>query len=231
MISLIMILRLYLGLSQSQLAQQLGVSLPLIVRLEKGKAQGTLEPYLRLSALWQIPVDAFLANDFTLIPATFFSQHAVLPEKHGTDFSTHEIGFRGEQLVLQQERDRVGHEYPQLLPLVRRTEDFIRLKGYDILSFDEQGNAIAIEVKSSISAQGGFKFSDREKVTAEEITADGGQYLIVLVHNLDDSYPHIQRSIRLLFWTSLTPPKIFERRLNPIMRNDTGRGNRPQCGV
>ena len=183
------------------------------------------------SALWQIPVDAFLANDFTLIPATFFSQHAVLPEKHGTDFSTHEIGFRGEQLVLQQERDRVGREYPQLLPLVRRTEDFIRLKGYDILSFDEQGNAIAIEVKSSISAQGGFKFSDREKVTAEEITADGGQYLIVLVHNLDDSYPHIQRSIRLLFWTSLTPPKIFERRLNPIMRNDTGRGNRPQCGV
>lgn len=54
MISLIMILRLYLGLSQSQLAQQLGVSLPLIVRLEKGKAQGTLEPYLRLTSFSEI---------------------------------------------------------------------------------------------------------------------------------------------------------------------------------
>ena len=77
-------------------------------RLEQGGAHGTLETYLRLSDLWGIPVDALLANDFTLIPADFFQRHPVPKEKTIATDEPSIIGFRGEQLILAQERARVA---------------------------------------------------------------------------------------------------------------------------
>lgn len=193
MISLIMILRSYLGLSQLQLAHHLDISVGTLQRLEQGGAHGTLETYLRLSDLWGIPVDALLANDFTLIPADFFQRHPVPKEKTIATDEPSIIGFRGEQLILAQERARVAQEHPNLLPLVRRTADYPRLSGYDILSFDCDGIPMSLEVKSSIQEQGGFKMSANECETAERMIAQNGQYWVILIQDLDSNQPKIQR--------------------------------------
>ena len=52
---------------------------------------------------------------------------------------------------------------------------------------------MALEVKSSIQEQGGFKMSANECETAERMIAQNGQYWVILIQDLDSNQPKIQR--------------------------------------
>ena len=84
-----------------------------------------------------------------------------------------------EESIYQRERYRIAQTHPELVDLVLPRFKMKRAGlGYDILSFDENGEPICIEVKTTTGDTIDFSLSRREVQTAEKMTAEGTPYYI-----------------------------------------------------
>ena len=176
------VLRTYLGLTQSKLAQRAGITQPDLSEIETKPPYGFVDKYVRLSKTLGVPVEALLKNDFTLIPEEFFRKHPKPVYTIPPTSPEHLMGRQGEELILRRERVCVAERYPALSKLVL---PFYKMKapspGYDILSFDECGNPVFLEVKTSANDSNGFRLTNHELDTARKLTAQGERYLIVYI--------------------------------------------------
>ena len=187
------VLRSYLGLTQSKLAQKAGITQPDLSEIETKEPYGFVDKYVRLSKALGVPVEALLKNDFTLIPEEFFQKYpkpAYTPPPASPD---HLMGRQGEELILRRERVCVAERYPVLSNLIL---PYYKMKGpspgYDILSFDECGKPIFLEVKTSTHATNGFRLTNHELDTAQKMTAQGERYHIVYISNWGTEHQAIQ---------------------------------------
>ena len=71
---LIQIIRSYLGVSQQELAQRVGITQADLCEMEIKPPYGRIEKYQRLSNYLGIPIHALVTNDCTLVPLSFFSK-------------------------------------------------------------------------------------------------------------------------------------------------------------
>ena len=177
-------LRYRLGMSQAALARKAGITQPDLSEMEKLPPYGYLDKYQRLGAVLGVPMEAILKNKFTAIPESFFDG---LPELEHRPMPTADdaiMGREGEELIFQREQERLKDRWPALAKLVL---PFFKMKGeypgYDILSFDDFGEPLLIEVKTSTSDNNNFFFTNTNW-TARQSTGneESDTVLFILVH-------------------------------------------------
>ena len=164
--------RTYLGLNQTQFAKAVNLTQPDLSELEqKTEPFGTIAKYRRISDYLGIPVDALLRNDFTAIPETFFEKFPPKP-------------YRAVPQGACREQQRLAELYPALsklvLPIFKMDGPS---PGFDILSFDALGIPYAIEVKTSIRADGTFKMTPNEYAAANEYAKVNERYILTYITN------------------------------------------------
>lgn len=101
-----------------------------------------------------------------------------------------EIGYIGEQRVFEFERQRLqeaGRE--DLAEKVRWISQESVAEGYDVLSFEEDGNERWIEVKATVGHRSIFEMTHNEWQTA---AAAGRKYCIYRVTNVESDEPAIE---------------------------------------
>lgn len=181
---LLTITRAYLGLSQTALAKAVGITQADLSEMETWEPYGKIDKYLRISSYLGIPVDTILKNDYRSFPEFFFDLHPApqyLPEPKAPDQL---LGRKGEEFILRREQDRVAQSYPALsrliLPYFKMRESS---PGYDILTFDDNGQPYYLEVKTSIYDTNGFRFTNHELDVAEKLTKAGERYQICYISN------------------------------------------------
>ena len=175
---IIQVIRHYLGLSQKELAQRAGITQPDFCEMETKEPYGRIDKYKRLSDYLGVPVHALVANDCSLIPISFFDKNPHRPYTKTVAGSKLELGRGGEDLTLALERQRLGSINPSLSRLVLPFYKLRHRPGYDILSFDESGRAIYIEVKTALDDNPDFVLTKQEYATANKLTAAGETYQI-----------------------------------------------------
>jgi len=93
-----------------------------------------------------------------------------------------EIGKLGEAYVYDLERKNLaGTKYQDM---VDNTPAKNPSNGYDILSYDRNGNELYIEVKTEASNENDFYITANELCTARQLQSEGKKYLIYRVHNI-----------------------------------------------
>jgi len=182
--NVIQALRLYLGMSQTVLAKEAGITQPDLSEMETLPPYGHTAKYLRLSEFLDVPVDALVKNDFTAIPESFFDRHPAPPFTPEPEDPLLRLGRQGEEFILRRERELLSDHYPALSKLVL---PFYKMKGaspgYDILSFDALGIPIALEVKTASNGTQNFRLTSHELDTAKKLTEQGYRYIIVCITN------------------------------------------------
>ena len=186
-------LRSYMGLTQASLAKAVGITQPDLSEIETREPYGRIHKYLRLSRYLDIPVDALVKNDYTQIPLSFFNWYKepdYLPVPKEPDLL---LGRQGEEFILQRERARLQEIYPALAKLVL---PYFKMRGpfpgYDILSFDDSGKPIFLEVKTSTHDTGGFRLTNHELDSATKLTEAGERYIICYVSGWGTDSPKVQ---------------------------------------
>lgn len=175
-------LRAYLGMSQTTLAKAVGITQPDLSEIETLEPYGRIDKYLRLSQYLGIGVDAIIKNDFTQIPLSFFDAHQApeyTPVPKDPEFL---LGRQGEEFILRRQRERLQPRFPALARLVL---PHYKMKGpspgYDILSFDDEGKPIFLEVKTSAGHNGNFRLTSHELQAAKKLTEAGERYLLCCI--------------------------------------------------
>lgn len=184
MLHIIQTLYHYLGMNQSEFAQETGVSTAELYAMENKAPCGQIAKYQKVSQFLGVPLEALIKNDYCLIPESFFEQHPApvyRPVPKGADLI---LGRQGEELILAREQKRLAPLYPALarlvLPYFKMSSVY---PGYDILSFDDDGVPFCIEVKTVQSSVDMFKFSTNEVKAAKKLAAKGHRYVMCLIKN------------------------------------------------
>ena len=133
---------------------------------------------LRLSDYLSIPVHALVTNNCNLIPAAFFEKHPPRPYFEEVSGLTLEVGRAGEDTIFQMEQQRLAAINPSLSKLVLPFYKLRHRPGYDILSFDDNGKPVYIEVKTSQDDSSDFTLTKQEYVTATKAVDAGEDYQI-----------------------------------------------------
>ena len=172
----ITVLRDYLGMTQMELAKQAHITQCDLSEIETRAPYGKIMKYQRLSGVLGVSVDALVRNDYTAVPASFFEihEHAEYLEP------SHDLGRAGEEEVFRMEQTRLRERFDTLHRMVipyfklRRTSP-----GYDILSFDDEGHPIYIEVKTTTYGENqNFSLTAHEHEAARKLTEKGARYYI-----------------------------------------------------
>ena len=172
----ITVLRDYMGMTQMELAKQANITQCDLSEIETMEPYGSIAKYERLSKVLGVPVDTLVRNDYTAVPASFFEthEHAEYLEK------TTRVGRDGEEFVFRMEQERLHERFDTLHQMVipyfklRRTSP-----GYDILSFDDEGKPIYIEVKTTPKGdEQTFRLTVHEHDVAQKLTKKGERYFI-----------------------------------------------------
>ena len=189
------VLRCYLGLSQSGVAQLAGLHSGDISEIETKDAFGWPSKFQRLSNALGISVEAIVKNDFTAISESFFDrwpEPEYIPVPAGED---HELGRAGEEYILKRERERLAKRWPALarlvLPLFKMRKKK-RFPGYDILSFDDFGQPILLEVKTSRNDDKSFNLTRNEVESAEEYLKEGERVFVVSITGWGTNHQEVQ---------------------------------------
>lgn len=180
---LIQIVRHYLGLSQKELAQKAGITQPDLCEMEIKEPYGRIDKYKRLSEYLGIPVRALVTNDCRLIPETFFEMH--IPKRYTETVagSNLELGRGGEDTVFQMEKERLAQINISLSRLVLPFYKLRYRPGYDILSFNDTGRPVYIEVKTTTEDNPDFVLTKQEYLMASRLTDTGETYQIFRFSN------------------------------------------------
>ena len=178
------IIRMYLGLSQVALAKEAGITQPDLSEMEKMEPYGRIEKYCRVAKILGLPVEPILKNDISAIPASFFDTHPPRPYLADPKELKMKVGREGEEYIFSREKERLEKSMPTharlVLPLYKMKAQRI---GCDILSYDDVGKPVCIEVKTTCASGSVFSMTRNELETARKITEAGEQYVITFINN------------------------------------------------
>ena len=181
---LLTIIRAYLGVSQTILAKEAGITQPDLSEIESKEPYGKIFKYQRLSRCLDIPVDTILKSDYRSIPESFFEKHPHVDYLPLPTTPDQRLGREGEEYIFQREQARVARIYPALsklvLPYFKMPGD---RPGYDILTYDDAGQPYCLEVKTSVQDTGGFRITNHELDVAQRKLAAGERYDICYISN------------------------------------------------
>lgn len=172
----ITVLRDYLGMSQMELAKRAHITQCDLSEIETHAPYGKIMKYERLSKVLGVSVDTLVRNDYTSVPLSFFETH-----EHAQYLDpSHDLGRAGEEEVLRMEQERLSERFDTL---PRMVTPYFKLRhtspGYDILSFDNEGKPIYIEVKTSQHGENQkFSLTAHEHETARKLTEKGERYYV-----------------------------------------------------
>lgn len=176
---IIRILRDYLGITQTQLAQRAGLRQAEICKMENFAPRGGIEKYQQLASYLGIPIHALVSNDCRLIPVSFFEENSEPKYKKAASYVNIANGRSGEEYVFEQERKRVSQFSTSLARLIMPYYKMQRTPGFDILSFNEEGEPIYIEVKTTQAGrQGSVLLTQKEQEKAEQLFQKNKSYQI-----------------------------------------------------
>lgn len=176
----IKILRDYLGLTQTEIARRAGLTHADVNEMENKEPYGYITKYQKLADTLHTSVQSLLMNDPRSIPISFFEQGHSMKYLDPTKNEKALLGREGEEYVFNMEIDRLSAKSPVLSKLVL---PYYKMKGsypgYDILSFNDDGSPLFIEVKTSGQEEGiGFFLTTNEYSAAEKLTGKGYTYLV-----------------------------------------------------
>ena len=190
---IITILRTYLGLSQVELAAAAGITQADLSEMENHMLYGHMTKFIRVANHLKIPLEALVKNDPTKIPESFFGYHHKPNYLEISEHAPLKQSREGEEFIYQRECDRVAQTYPQLVDLVLPRYKMKRAcLGYDILSYNENGTPICLEVKTNATQTNSFYLTQREINTAEKMTAEGTPYYITLITGWNTAHREIR---------------------------------------
>lgn len=174
--NIITILRDYLGITQQELAKQANITQCDLCEMETKEPYGQIMKYQRVAKVLGVPVHALVTNNCTLVPESFFETHQHAEYLETTD----RLGREGEECAWHMEQEKLGGIFPVLARLVIPYYKLRRYSpGYDILSFDEHGKPIFIEVKTTTYGEDkDFRMTVHEHTVANKLTAKGERYYI-----------------------------------------------------
>lgn len=182
MFHIIYILRTYLGYSQCKLAKLADVTQPDLSELENLPPYGRVDKYSRVAEVLGVSVDTLVKNDPRTVPMSFFEKHPPLEFLPVPTGYRHLLGRQGEEFILRRERDRLEKFKPVLAKLIL---PFYKMKcpspGFDLLSFDNEGKPVCLEVKTSENAPGMFNMTTNEFESAHKIVEAGVPYRICCI--------------------------------------------------
>lgn len=172
----ITVLRDYLGLSQCELAKRAELSQCDVSEMENLKPYGAISKYEKLADALGVSIHCLVTNDYAHVPLSFFETHDHAPYLEETTRQ----GRDGEEAVFQMEKNRLMNVSPALSHMVI---PYYKMRhyspGYDILSFDDLGQPVAIEVKTSGSnSDSEFHLTTREYNIAKKMTEKGEAYCV-----------------------------------------------------
>lgn len=178
------IIRLYLGLSQSALAIAAGTSHADVWEIESKAPFGRLGRYRRVAKALGLNLESLIKNDINSIPLSFFEEHPPQPYLPEPKSKTSLFGRQGEDYIFAREQARLS----EILPIhAKLVIPFYKLKGQqigcDILSFDNDGNVLCLEVKTSAKVRNTISLTKNELDAAQKLTEKGGTYIITTINN------------------------------------------------
>jgi len=172
------ILRYYLGLTQMELAEKSGVSYADVNEIENKPNNGMIEKYCKLAECLHVPVHTIVMNDVLSVPEMFFQQKSKAKYTNSPKTKNSRLGRLGEEWVFQQEQERLAQINPVLAQLVVPKYKIRGSRGYDIISFKEDGTPVFIEVKTGEVGNNSPQLTGCEFQTAEKLTNLGYEYWI-----------------------------------------------------
>ena len=175
---IITILRYYLGLTQTDLSERSGVSYADINEMENKPAYGMIDKYCKVAQCLQVPVHTIAMNDILSVPEAFFDEMPPAKYLSVAKSKSGALGREGEDTVFHQEQARLAQINPCLAKLVIPCYKLRAAKGYDILSYKEDGTPIFIEVKVSGKDNNSIQLTKHEYDTAVKVTKQGYEYWI-----------------------------------------------------
>ena len=198
-------MRSRLGLTQKQIAKATGLTEQDISRIENGADNPFIETFILLARYFNIPIDAFVHNNLKIALSSFTKPPQILHNnskriKARRD-KCDEIGHKGERWVYKEEYKKLrgtGHENG-INPNFADNDE----ANFDLLSFDLNGRAIIIEVKTTTGDESDpFFISSNEINMAKQCIRNGKCYEIHRVHNINNP----QKSGRVI----ITAEELFE---------------------
>ena len=175
---IVTILRYYLGLTQSEIAEKSGVSYADVNEIENKPNNGMIEKYCKLAQCLHVPVHAVVMNDALSVPETFFRKKRKIKYTYPPKSKNGNLGRLGEERVFQQEQERLAQINPVLAQLVVPKYKIRGSRGYDIISFKEDGTPFFIEVKTGEVGNNSPQLTGCEYKTADKLTNLGYEYWI-----------------------------------------------------
>lgn len=227
------ILRYYLGLTQSELSERSGVAYADVNEIENKPNNGMIDKYCRLAKCLHVPVHTIVMNDILGIPEAFFRQKRTVKYSKPPKTKNGLLGRLGEEKVFQQEQERLAQINPILSRLVVPKYKIRSSRGYDIISFKEDGTPFFIEVKTGEVGNNSPQLTGCEFETANKLTNLGYEYWI---YHCSEWSTEDQTFAKYLFRTLRDENRIEPVRYICDFRPDKGMENgilhfRKQMGI
>lgn len=175
---IVTILRYYLGLSQSELAERSGVSYADVNEIENKPNSGLIAKYAKLANCLHVPVHTIVMNDILSVPEAFFQQKRYVEYTNPSKTKNSRLGRLGEESVFRQEQERLNQINHTLARLIVPKYKIRGSRGYDIISFKEDGTPFFIEVKTVAVANNNPQLTKCEYEMAKKLTNLGYEYWI-----------------------------------------------------
>ena len=189
------ILRHYLGLSQTELAEKSGVGYVDVNEIENKPNSGLIEKYRKLAQYLRVPVHTIVMNDVLSVPETFFQQRCEAKYTSPPKTKNGRLGRLGEEYVFQKEQERLEQTNPVLARLVVPKYKIRGSRGYDIVSFKEDGTPFYIEVKTGEVGNNSPQLTGCEFETANKLTNLGYEYWIYHCSEWDMENPKYEKHL------------------------------------
>ena len=138
-----------------------------------------IDKYCKVSKCLHVPVHAIAMNDVLSVPKAFFDEVKPAEYLSTTKSKNGVLGRAGEDTVFEQEQERLASVNATLSKLVIPSYKLRAARGYDILTYKENGMPMFIEVKTSEKkAAGTVQLTKHEYDTARQMTEKGYEYWI-----------------------------------------------------
>ena len=125
-----------------------------------------------------MPVHTIVMNDVLGVPETFFGQKRKIKYTNPQKTQNGRLGRLEEESVFRQEQERLNQINPTLARLIVPQYKIRGSRGYDIISFKEDGTPFFIEVKTVAAANNNPQLTKCEYEMAKKLTNQGYEYWI-----------------------------------------------------
>ena len=146
--------------------------------MENKPAYGMIDKYCKVAKSLQVPVHTVAMNDILSVPETFFQQKRKVKYTNPPKAKNGLLGRLGEEYVFQKEQERLVQLNPILARLTVPMYKIQGSRGYDIVSFKDDGTPFFIEVKTGEVGNSSPQLTGCEYQTADKLTNLGYEYWI-----------------------------------------------------